>query len=315
MADAQGDKELRKRIKALEQENASLREAIEHLRESEEKFRTIFDNANDEIAYIGADGTIIDINHKVEDLFGYTREESVGKKFYEFEILSPEEWQQFINLTQDLLSGKTMQMQVLQFQARRKGGENIYVEVNPRLINKAGKTAGILVIIRDISTRKREEDILRSHTEQLDKLLQERTLSLEELNSALKVIFRRMDEVKGEIQDKIMFNITEFILPYLERLKKTKLDDTQRTYLTGLEKNLNDVTAPILRGVSTKYLKLTPAEMQVANLIKQGKNTKEIADALFMSTRTIEAHRYSIRNKLGLKGKRINLQTYLSSLD
>ena len=315
MADTQGDRELRKRIKALERENASLSKAIEHLRESEEKFTTIFDNANDEIAYIGADGTIVDINRKVEDLFGYTREESVGRKFYEFEILSTEEWRRLIDLTQDLLSGKTLQAQVLQFEARRKGGENIYVEVNPRLINKDGKTVGILVIIRDISTRKREEDILRKHTEQLDKLLKERTLSLEELNSAFRVILRRMEEVKGEIQDKIMFNITEFILPYLERLKKTRLDDTQRTYLTGLEKNLNDITAPILRGLSTKYLKLTPAEMQVANLIKQGKNTKEIADALFMSTRTIEAHRYNIRNKLGLKGKKLNLQTYLSSLD
>jgi len=309
------EKELLKQIEALKQEIAALSESNERLRESEEKFTTIFQNANDEIIYVGADGTIIDINHKVEDIFGYKREEAIGKKFYEFDVLSPEEWQRLIDLTQDLLSNRTTQMQVLQFEARRKGGEKIYLEVNPRLIKREGQTIGILAIIRDISTRKREEELLRKHTEQLDKLLKERTLNLEELNAALKVIIKQVEEVKAEIQDKITFNITEFILPYLEKIKKTSLDEVQRTYLNSLEKNLNDITAPVLRGISTKYLKLTPSEIQIANLVKQGKNTKEIAGALFMSARTIETHRYNIRIKLGLKGKKLNLRTYLSSLD
>ena len=309
------DKELQKQLEALKRKNAKLIEANECLRESEEKFTTIFQNANDEIIYIDADGTIIDINHKVEDIFGYKREEAIGKKFYEFDVLSPEEWQRLIDLTQDLLSNRTSQMQVLQFEARRKGGKKIYLEVNPRLIKREGQTIGILAIIRDISTRKREEELLRKHTEQLDKLLKERTLNLEELNAALKVILKQVEEVKAEIQDKITFNITEFILPYLEKIKKTSLDEVQRTYLNSLEKNLNDITAPVLRGISTKYLKLTPSEIQVANLVKQGKNTKEIAAALFMSARTIETHRYNIRIKLGLKGKKLNLRTYLSSLE
>ncbi len=315
MADKLTEKELRKQIEALKRENALLSEANERLRESEEKFKTIFDNANDEIIYVGADGTIIDINHKVEDIFGYKREEAIGKKFYEFDVLSPEEWQKLIDLTQDLLSDRTSQMQVLQFEARRKGGEKIYLEVNPRLIKREGQTIGILAIIRDISTRKWEEELLRKHTEQLDKLLNERTHNLDELNAALKVMLKSIEEVKAEIQNKIIFNVTEFVLPYLEKIKKTSLDEVQRTYLNSLEKNLNDITAPVLRGVSTKYLKLTPSEIQVANLVKQGKNTKEIADTLFMSARTIETHRYNIRIKLGLKGKKLNLRTYLSSLE
>ena len=315
MADTQGDKELRKRIKALEQENASLSEAIEHLRESEAKFTTIFQHANDEIIYIGADGTIIDINHKVEDIFGYTREEAIGKKFYEFEVLNPEEWQRLIVLTEELLSGKTSHTQVLQFEARRKGGKKIYLEVNPKLIKREGKTIGILAIIRDISTRKQEEELLRRHTEQLDKLLKERTLSLEELNAALKVMLKQVEEIKAEIQDKITFNITEFAMPYLEKLKKTHLEEVQQIYLNGLEENLKDIVSPFLHGISAKYIKLTPTEIQVANLVKQGKTTKEIADTLFMSQRTIETHRYNIRNKLELKSKKLNLRTYLLSLE
>ena len=314
MADKPTDKELQKRIKALEQENASMAKAIEHLRESEEKFTTIFQNANDEIIYVGADGTIIDINHKVEDIFGYKREEAIGKKFYEFEVLSPAEWQRLIGLTQDLLSGKTSQTQVLEFEAKRKGGEKIYLEVNPRLIKRDGQTIGILAIIRDISTRKQEEELLRRHTEQLDKLLKERTLNLEELNAALKVMLKQVEEVKTEIQDKIIFNITEFVMPYLEKLKKTRLEDIQQTYLNNLEENLKDIVSPFLHGISAKYIKLTPTEIQVANLVKQGKTNKEIADTLCMSPRTIETHRYNIRSKLGLKNKKLNLRTYLLSL-
>jgi PAS domain S-box-containing protein len=315
MADKLTEKELLKQIKALNREIAALSESNGRLRESEEKFTTIFQNANDEIIYVGADGIIVDINHKVEDIFGYTREEAIGKKFYEFDVLNPEEWQRLIDLTQDLLSNRTSQMQVLQFEARRKGGEKIYLEVNPRLIKREGQTVGILAIIRDISERKRQEELLRLHTAQLDKLLNERTHNLDELNAALKVMLKSIEEVKAEIQDKIIFNVTEFVLPYLEKIKKTSLDEVQRTYMDSLEKNLNDITAPILRGVSTKYLKLTPTEIQVANLIKQGKDTKEIAAALFMSARTIETHRYNIRIKLGLKGKKLNLRTYLSSLE
>ncbi|MFA5375040.1 MAG: PAS domain S-box protein [Dehalococcoidia bacterium] len=315
MAEKSSDKETQNRIKALERENALLTRSIEHLRESEEKFTTIFQNANDEIIYVGADGTIVDINHKVEDIFGYKREEAIGKKFYEFEVLSPEEWQRLIGLTQDLLSGKTSQTQVLQFEARRKGGEKVYLEVNPRLIKRDGRNIGILAIIRDISTRKREEELLRRHTEQLDKLLKERTLNLEELNAALKVMLKQVEEVKAEIQDKITFNITEFVMPYLEKLKKTRLEDIQQIYLNNLEENLKDIVSPFLHGLSAKYIKLTPTEIQVANMVKQGKTNKEIADTLFMSPRTIETHRYNIRSKLGLKSKKLNLRTYLLSLE
>jgi len=315
MERSMSEKELLKQIEALKLEIASLSKANEHLRESEEKFTTIFQNANDEIVYIGPDATIIDINRKVEDLFGYTRNEAIGKKFYEFEVLSPEEWQRLIDLTQDLLSGKTSQTQVFQFEARRKGGEKMYLEVNPKLIKRGRKIIGILAIIRDIGTRKREEELLRRHTEQLDKLLKERTLNLEELNAALKVMLKQVEEIKAEIRDKITFNITEFVMPYIEKLKKTHLEEIQQIYLNGLEENLRDIASPFLHGISAKYIKLTPTEIQVANLVKQGKTTKEISDTLFMSQRTIETHRYNVRRKLGLKNKNLNLRTHLLSLD
>jgi DNA-binding CsgD family transcriptional regulator len=55
-------------------------------------------------------------------------------------------------------------------------------------------------------------------------------------------------------------------------------------------------------------------QIQIADLVKAGKSTKEISELLNLSDRAIEFHRNNIRNKLGLKNKKINLQSYLLSL-
>jgi len=59
---------------------------------------------------------------------------------------------------------------------------------------------------------------------------------------------------------------------------------------------------------------LTPAEIQIASMIKQGLTNKEIANVLDNSVRTVTNHRESIRQKLNLKNTKINLRSFLSSL-
>jgi DNA-binding CsgD family transcriptional regulator len=77
---------------------------------------------------------------------------------------------------------------------------------------------------------------------------------------------------------------------------------------------MNDIVSPFLQRMSLKYSNFTQTEIQVANLIKVGKTTKEIAELMNVSKGTIDAHRNNIRSKLGLNRKKINLRAYLLSI-
>jgi DNA-binding CsgD family transcriptional regulator len=112
----------------------------------------------------------------------------------------------------------------------------------------------------------------------------------------------------------IMSNIKQLIKPNLVRLKKSYLTDRQKSELTILEANLNEIISPFESSLSSEYLKLTPTEIQVANFIKHNVTSKEIANSMGLSIRTIDTHRHNIRKKIGIRGKGINLKTYLSSL-
>ncbi|MEW6418303.1 MAG: LuxR C-terminal-related transcriptional regulator [Nitrospirota bacterium] len=178
------------------------------------------------------------------------------------------------------------------------------------LLDKYGQVVGGIEIIEDITERKKAEETLKER----EKELEIKAHSLEEVNIALKVLLKRRDEDKTELEDKVLLNIKELIAPYLEKLKMSGLDEKQKTYVSILESNLNQVISPFAHRLSSKFLNFTPTEIQVANLLRQGKTSKEISELLNSSPRNIAFHRDNIRKKLGLKNKKTNLKSYLLSL-
>jgi DNA-binding CsgD family transcriptional regulator len=97
-------------------------------------------------------------------------------------------------------------------------------------------------------------------------------------------------------------------------LEKSRLDVRQTSLVSILEANLKGIVSPFARELTRNYLRFTPTEIQVANLVKQGNTTKEIADLMNVSGKTIESHRKNIRKKLGIKNKKENLQTHLLNI-
>ena len=147
-----------------------------------------------------------------------------------------------------------------------------------------------------------------------EKELQIKTSNLEEVHAALKFLLNHKDEDRKELEENILLNMKWLVLPYLNKMKKSGLNERQETYRDIVESLLNEMTSPFVWKLSSQDLSLTPTEIQVANLVKEGKTTKEVAELLNSSTRAVEFHRENLRAKLGLKNKKANLRSHLLSL-
>jgi DNA-binding CsgD family transcriptional regulator len=183
---------------------------------------------------------------------------------------------------------------------------------DPRVLLTSATLDGdtILGVIVNITERKRVEESLRRREYDLEV----QSKNLEEVNAALKVLLKHREEDKAELEEKVVSNVKKLVLPYVERLNKSALGARQHTYLSIIESNLENIVSPFVGKLSSAYLGLTPTEIKVANLVKEARDTKTIAQLLNMSSRTVESHRQNIRKKLGLKNKKINLRTQLLSM-
>ncbi len=137
---------------------------------------------------------------------------------------------------------------------------------------------------------------------------------LQEANAALKALLKRREEDREELEESLLENVKQLVLPYLEKLKKSRLADDQSQFVEILESHLLEITSPFVHKLSAPLLGLTPAEIRIADLIRQGKSSKEIASLLCISEWAVVFHRRGLRRKLGLSGKKLNLQTYLGTL-
>ena len=163
---------------------------------------------------------------------------------------------------------------------------------------------------REITERKRVEKSLRKK----EKQLRSQSHNLVEVNTALKVLLQQREDDKRDLEESIFSNVKLLILPFIERLKRSRLTSDQMTYTQILEAHLGQIVSPFLKNLDSKFLGLTPLEIKIASLIKEGNTTKEIAQILYLSVNTVISYRYRLRCKLGLKNTKANLCTYLQSL-
>lgn len=151
-------------------------------------------------------------------------------------------------------------------------------------------------------------------TKRTDKETAMKIHALEETNEALKTLLARGEDDKKLMEDKIKSNVKELVLPYVDKLKLTGLTIEQQTYLEIIETTIKNVFSSFLQKITSKQYHFTPKEIQVATLIREGKTTKQIADIMKVTRSAIGLHRHHIRNKLGLGKAKVNLRSYLLSL-
>ena len=309
------------------------KEGEEALEGTEERYRLLAENVSDVIWIRDMNLRFTYISPSVEGLTGYSAGEAVNLSLEE--TYAPDSIDKARAALAEEISlerkkdADPHRVCTLEMEGYCKDGSTIWTEASMRFIRDSnGRITGILGVSRDITRRKEAEDALRNVQEELEKRVEERTAELkkaneelearkkklEEANTALKVLLDRREKDKSELEENLLLNIKSLVLPYLEGLEASMLDEKQKSLMEVLESNLNQALSPLIRRLSSKYLGLSPTEIKVADLIRQGRSSKDIAGLLGLSDRTIEAHREKIREKIGIKNKKINLRTRLMSM-
>ena len=319
-------------------------EGQKYLQQNEDLFCILMNRMRDAAVIVDWDGTIIFANDEAVQMAQLNTDQGIiGKNISNF--IHPDYLTRVLKDLKHIQEGTAKSLK--QYKVIDAHKQEKWIEGIGTKITFQGKTADF-VTLRDITNRKKFEKELQTAKEMLEQGVQERTAELmvknrqlteeieerkkvqnalkkrerelaqksrflEETNSALKVVLQNMENQATELQGDILNNVKESILPHIEKLRQCQSIAEQKSHLDIIEENLNNITSPFLRNIAAHYLNLTPKEIQVANLVKDGKTTKEIAELMTLSARSIDFHRDNIRKKFDLKNKKTNLQSFLSS--
>ncbi len=179
------------------------------------------------------------------------------------------------------------------------------VSLESRVVERTRQLTEVNAGLRaEVASRRRAEEALR-----------QRERELEEANTALRVLIDHLESARHEFAENILRQIKGLVVPHLTKLRVARQgDEGLRHHLDLIEANLARITSALASRLVQELDTLTPAESEIAQMVMEGKTTKEIAVTLSRETSTIDFHRNNIRRKLGIANRRRNLRSYLQSL-
>ena len=250
----------------------------QYLRESEEKYRRLVENLPG-IVYKGYKDWSADfVDEKIKALTGYSMKEFNSRRMKWSDLIFEEDLagvkESFIKALKDDKS------YTREYRIKTKWETILWIQERAMILcDQTGEIDYVSGVFFDTTEQKKAQEALRN-----------------------------------DFEEKILANVKELVLPYIEKLKNSGLYSDQMTLVGILESNTKEIFSPFVTKLSSRFLSLTPAEIKVASLIKDGKTSKEIASLLHASENTIRSHRFHIRSKLDLKNKKVNLRSYLRSI-
>ncbi len=313
----------------------------EKIKQSEERLRQVIDLVPHYIFAKDRGGRFILANKAVADVYKTTVEDIIGKIDADF---NPHKKMVKKFLKEDLQvieSGEKKELPEDKLIDQKGNLRYLHTIKIPFTLSMTQKDA-ILGVSTDITEITQAKIALKEYQNNLEKMVKERTnelhrvniqlkndkkrletsekelkdatKDLNEVNAAMNTLLKRREKDKIELEKKILANVKELVAPYLKKLGKARLDNRQSTYYNIIKSNLEDIVSPFLHRISSEYHGLTPREIQVADLVRQGYTSKAIAKLVGSSVRAVEFHRKNLRKKLGLTNRKANLRSHLLSL-
>lgn len=242
----------------------------ESLRESEKKFREIFEGVRDVILTLDMTGKIVDINNRVEEIYGWKREEVVGKRFWETPFFLPGNVRLFVGVFLDFLkTGKIVKM--MELTVRDKNDKIRHIEGSAFLLKKDGKPWRLLSIVRDITDRKESEK--------------------EKQNLEMQLMQAQKMKAIGQLSAGIAHELNNALTPVLGNAELIEIEMEKNFYSSKIAEYCNAILQSSLRAkdITQKLLgftrqgKFNPKDIDINSVVSSA--TKLLAQGLSSTTK------------------------------
>ncbi|MEM3609115.1 MAG: PAS domain S-box protein [Candidatus Bathyarchaeia archaeon] len=243
------------------------------LKESEEKFRNIFENANDGFIYLDQHGRILDANRKTVEVLGCRKEEIVGKHFTELQAIPRDELQKVIGAFSAALMEK---ISYANFTVVGSDGKERLLESSASIIKVGDKISGVLIIARDVTEREQMREKLEEYSRRLETLVEERTKQLREAQERLLRAERlaAIGQVAAMVGHDLRNPLTSIAgaAYYLKKKLWQNMDTKAKKMLRIIERDVeysNNVLADLLdysREIKLNFTETTPKALLMETL-------------------------------------------------
>jgi PAS domain S-box-containing protein len=256
----------------------------EALRESEEKFRSIFENANDCMIYLDRFGRILDVNERTVQVFGGPKKELLGKHFTRTGVISLKDIPTIVGAFASILSGKKATLDVC---IKNKRGQEIPLECSSSYMKIGNKFISVLIIARDVTERKQMQEKLEEYSQQLEEMVEKRTRQLKEAQEQL-IKSERLAAI-GEVAAMVGHDLRNPLTGisgatyFLKTKLSAEMDEKIKEMLGLIEKNVEHANKIITDLMEySKEIKLELTEATSRSIVKETLFVVEIPDDVQM---------------------------------
>jgi len=306
----------------------SNRVLTDDLAERELLFHLVMDSVPVGLAFLDRRSLIEEANAGYWALLGQPADDESYRRLPD--LLPEATYHQLVPASRQALAGHATRVEIAH---RRDDGEvrSLEIRFSPQVDRR--EILGLVMLADDITARKEAESVLEQYRESIEVRVQERTIELRQANRelrrqmaeriqaeaalstktlALQEVLDTVQTQKQEQAERFAENVERQVLPLLQTLEDF-LPTDHRVLVTQIRKGLDEVTTSTGDRMTRLLGKLTPTEVRMVNHIRRGLAVKEIARLEHLAPATISRHRHNIRRKLGLLGRKVNLESFLAA--